>query len=304
MRNKIVKFIFGFNAQDLQDIHSNISQINKKADVRQDSLNEFSTRIARINDLGDAAFNILKAQRDNSSYLRNQLWTTRKEESYQSVFVNKNPLVTVRIATFNNAEKLVNVAIQSVLNQTYKNFEIIIVGDHCTDNTEERIKALDDPRITFINLPYRSIYPEDSYNRWLVAGSPGMNIGAYMGKGDWIAPLDDDDEFSPDHIEKLLEVALTEKVEFAYGAILQKNTDTLEERKIYAEIPRFGEFSFQSVLYMKALSFFEYDQQSWVVGEPGDWNLCRRMLESGVKIASTEDVVTTIHMTPVASKKR
>jgi hypothetical protein len=303
MRKNIIKFFLGFNSDDLYEIKKAVSKISDSVVKQRDTAEQSLLKITRINDLGDASFNILKAQRDNGDYLRNKLWSTRDELAYRSIFDNKNPLVSVRIATFNNAEKLIDVALKSVFNQTYKNIEIIIVGDHCTDDTEERINKLNDPRITFINLPYRSVYPEDAYNRWLVAGSPGMNIGAYLAKGEWIAPLDDDDEFSPNHIENLLEVALDNRAEFAYGAILQRNTETGEKRKIYADIPKFGEFSFQSVLYMKALSFFEYDQQSWVVGEPGDWNLCRRMLQSGVRVASTQDVVTTIHMTPVASKK-
>ncbi|MEO6109542.1 MAG: glycosyltransferase [Candidatus Saccharimonadales bacterium] len=301
MRKKIVKLLLGFNADDLHDI---ASKINNHVDINQGTLSGLTEKINRINDLGDAAFNILKAQRDNGDFLRNKLWSVRDTSEYKAVFKKKEPLVTVRIATYENADKLINVAIKSVLNQTHKNIEIIVVGDHVTDNTEARIKELNDPRITFINLPYRSIYPDDGYNRWLVAGSPGMNIGAHLAKGDWIAPLDDDDAFAPDHIEKLLKLANDQKAEFVYGAILRKNTATDEEEVLYSDMPKFGEFSFQSVMYMKQLSFFEYDQQSWVVGEPGDWNLCRRMLQAGVRVASTEDVVTTIYMTPRPLKNR
>lgn len=308
MRKQIIKALLGFNIDDLHSNDAKIVELQAALDqYKKDEAvcsQQMQEKLARITDLGDAAFNILKAGRDNTQDLRNQLWEVRKTDAYANVLTNETPLVSVRIATFNNADKLVDIAIKSVLNQTYKNIEIIVVGDNCTDDTGEKIAALNDSRITFVNLPYRSMYPEDAHNRWLVAGSPGMNLGAYLAKGEWIAPLDDDDEFSEDHIEKLLDVALKNKAEFAYGAIMHKNTVTQETKVLYSDPPRFGEFSFQSVIYMKQLGFFEYDQQSWVVGEPGDWNLCRRMLLCGVRIASTEDVVTTLHMTPYQFKKK
>ena len=67
--------------------------------------------------------------------------------------VNKNPLVSVRIPTYNRGELLIKRTIPSVLNQTYQNFEIIIIGDHCTDNTETLVKNIHDERIKFYNLP-------------------------------------------------------------------------------------------------------------------------------------------------------
>lgn len=246
---------------------------------------------------------LLKADRDNISELRNTLFATRETKEYKQVFNNKNPLVTVRIATYNRADALVNTAIRSVLNQTYQNFEIIIVGDACTDDTEKKIRELNDDRIQFINLPNRNIYPEDKTKRWLVAGSPGMNLGAYLARGEWIAPLDDDDEFTPDHIEKLLSVALKNKSELVYGALEQDNLDDNSTRTIWSDPPVFEGFSFQGAMYMKLLNFFQYDQQSWVVDEPGDWNLCRRMLLSGVYYSSTQDVIGRMNMIPVEKKK-
>ncbi len=52
---------------------------------------------------------------------------------------------------------------------------MLIVGDHCTDDTAERIAALGDPRIRFINLPARGVYPAEPFARWCVAGAAPMN---------------------------------------------------------------------------------------------------------------------------------
>src|SRR6266496_3474924 len=58
--------------------------------------------------------------------------------------IGERPLVSVRVATFNRAELLVGRALPSVLNQTYDELEVVVVGDHCTDQTAERIEALGD----------------------------------------------------------------------------------------------------------------------------------------------------------------
>ncbi|MDO8665381.1 MAG: glycosyltransferase, partial [Gemmatimonadales bacterium] len=65
----------------------------------------------------------------------------------------------MRIATYNRGAVLCERTIPTVLAQTYPHFELLIVGDHCTDDTEERVKALKDPRIRFVNLPERGNYP-------------------------------------------------------------------------------------------------------------------------------------------------
>jgi len=61
----------------------------------------------------------------------------------------KTPAVSVVIPTYNRAH-LVGRAIRSVLNQTYQDFEIIVVDDGSTDNTEEVVKSFNDPRIRYI----------------------------------------------------------------------------------------------------------------------------------------------------------
>jgi glycosyltransferase involved in cell wall biosynthesis len=59
----------------------------------------------------------------------------------------------VYVSTYNRSSLLANRAIKSVLAQTYTNFEFIIVGDSCIDNTEEMVKNINDARIKFYNIP-------------------------------------------------------------------------------------------------------------------------------------------------------
>ena len=53
-------------------------------------------------------------------------------------YFKKDPLITIITPTYNRAEILTERAINSVLSQTYKNFEYLIIGDGCTDNTEKK----------------------------------------------------------------------------------------------------------------------------------------------------------------------
>ena len=108
--------------------------------------------------------------------------------------LNKNsykPLISVIIATYNRAD-LIYQAIQSVLNQTFQDFEIIIVDDGSTDNTEEIIRSIDDVRINYLYTA-----------NW---GGPARprNIGIKLAKGDYIAFCDADDYWVADKLKKQL----------------------------------------------------------------------------------------------------
>src|ERR1700733_7793045 len=130
------------------------------------------------------------------------------------------PLVSVTIATFNRAALLVERTIPTVQSQTYDNFELVIVGDGCTDETSDRLSAINDSRIRYYNLPARSAYPSEPHKRWQVAGSTPLNRALELARGEWIAHLDDDDMFEPDHIKSLLDHATRTSVELVYGNAL------------------------------------------------------------------------------------
>jgi glycosyltransferase involved in cell wall biosynthesis len=128
----------------------------------------------------------------------------RKSTAYQSVYEKDNPLVSVCVGTYNRGQLLVERAIKSILDQTYTNLEIIIVGDCCTDNTPELVHKIKDNRVQFVNLPERGKYPDEPERRWLVAGTATVNHALYLAKGDFITHLDDDDEYMPERILKLV----------------------------------------------------------------------------------------------------
>ena len=102
--------------------------------------------------------------------------------------MDDRPLFTIAMATYNRAQILPR-AVNSVLNQTYQNFELVIVDDGSTDNTEETCRSFGDKRI---------IYHRQEANRGVLAA---RNKGLELATGDCIALLDDDDELLPDALE-------------------------------------------------------------------------------------------------------
>ena len=98
------------------------------------------------------------------------------------------PLVTVVIATYNYSSVLRH-AIRSVLAQTYANFELLVVGDACTDDSEEVVASFADPRVRWLNRE------ENSGTQ----GGPN-NTGLDLADGDYVAYLGHDDLWHPWHL--------------------------------------------------------------------------------------------------------
>ena len=181
--------------------------------------------------------------------LRAALRSIRATDDYAAVWERDRPLISVRIATWNRADELLGRAVASVLAQTYSRFEVVIVGDHCTDDTADRLASLGDDRIRFHNLPYRADYPEDPHQRWQVAGARAMNRACELARGDWIAPLDDDDSWTPDHLEHLLAVALRGRYEVAYGKLRWRNALDDTAAELFRYPPAHGAFGFQGARF-------------------------------------------------------
>lgn len=252
-------------------------------------------RVARVEGLAASA-------RDDIPRLRHHLAAARAEPGYERAYDDPEPLVSVRIASYQNTDALMDVALDSVFAQTYPRFEVVIVNDGPNDATRRAVEGLKDARIRYLEFSARRRYPDDAGQRWLVAGSPGMNEAARLSVGDWIAPLDDDDAFSPDHIEVLLALARETRAEVAYGAAIQVDQVTGTSARIHSFPPERGGFTFQAALVHQAMRFVEYDEESWRVGEPGDWNVCRRMLAAGVRFAARDVEVATLRRVPFPEK--
>ncbi len=104
-----------------------------------------------------------------------------------------NPLISVVIPAFNRQDTI-SYCLESVLAQTYKNLEVIVVDDCSTDSTVSIVRSHPDPRVRCVVLETH-------------AGAQGArNRGILEAKSDWIAFQDSDDEWLPDKLEKQVSV--------------------------------------------------------------------------------------------------
>ena len=101
----------------------------------------------------------------------------------------KNSSFSIILPTFNRGT-IISKAIQSVINQTYSNWELIIVDDGSTDNTKDVVASFNEDRI-------RYIYQENAER------SAARNNGIRNAKGTWICFLDSDDYYLPNHLSVL-----------------------------------------------------------------------------------------------------
>jgi len=113
------------------------------------------------------------------------------------------PLVSVIVPTYNRA-KLIHETLDSILIQSYINFELIIIDDGSTDNTEDVVMKYADKRIYYIKT-----------NNWGGPAKP-RNIGIKKAKGEFIAFCDDDDIWKPKKLEISVKYLLKYSVDIVY----------------------------------------------------------------------------------------
>ncbi len=134
--------------------------------------------------------------------------------------MNAESLVSVIIPTYNRAHTISR-AIDSVLNQTYKNIELIIVDDASIDNTIEIIKNINDKRIISI------IHDK---NKGI---SAARNTGIRLSKGKYVAFLDSDDEWDAQMLLETINNIENRKIDivFSYGEIIMNNYNIIIGRQ-------------------------------------------------------------------------
>ncbi len=115
---------------------------------------------------------------------------------------NFTPLVSIVIPTYNHGN-YIGKAIKSLINQTYQNWEAVIIDNHSTDQTYQKIKNYSDSRIKYFEIN----------NNGVIAKS--RNYGISISKGDWIAFLDSDDWWTEDKLEVCVN-NINDKVDFIY----------------------------------------------------------------------------------------
>jgi glycosyltransferase involved in cell wall biosynthesis len=140
------------------------------------------------------------------------------------------PRVTAILATYNWSSVL-PYSIGSALQQTFADFELLVVGDGCTDDSEEVVRRIPDPRVRWINLAENTGHQ-----------SGPNNEGLRQARGEVIAYLGHDDLWLPHHLSSIVNAFDETKCDLAYGLLANIGPN---DSFIWPAVPqeRFGSFS-------------------------------------------------------------
>lgn len=147
-----------------------------------------------------------------------QVWACQRVGCNQPVTFMRRPKVSVILPTYNRPDRLTE-ALQSVLRQTCQDFEIVVVNDGGTD-VGATVAALNDGRIMYI---------QHDRNRGLAAS---RNTGLTAASGTYIAYLDDDDRYLPNHLETLVSVLDQGEYKVAYTDAWRVHEQVVDNRHI------------------------------------------------------------------------
>ena len=209
-----------------------------------------------------------------------------------SFYFKLKETISIIIPTYNRKEKIVN-SIQSVLNQTYLNIEIIIIDDCSTDNTDQIIKKIKDNRIKYIKLKKRH-------------GAPyARNLGIKLANGKFIAFQDSDDIYYYNKLEKQMKNLKKNNSDLDFCNIKIHINKTLDRivpnekaikeiinRNIYGALINLGNFiSTQSILVKKS----NIEKYFFDIKFPRlqDYDLMLRMIPN-LKVSFTNEILVEL----------
>ncbi|MDP3027962.1 MAG: glycosyltransferase [Deltaproteobacteria bacterium] len=186
------------------------------------------------------------------------------------------PLVSVIVPTYNRPAMLVE-TLRSILNQTYSNHEIIVVNDAGAD--VENV-------VTFLNQSGRMTYVRHGRNLGLAAA---RNTGIKIAKGKYIAYLDDDDLYYPDHLETLVHFLEGNDYKVAYTDAYRAHQKKVNGRYavVKQDVPYSFDFDYDRILVENFVPVLCFMHEKSCLDEAGlfdeelttleDWHLWIRM---------------------------
>ncbi|MCZ2100738.1 MAG: glycosyltransferase [Chitinophagales bacterium] len=167
----------------------------------------------------------------------------------------KFPFFSIIIPTFNRAHTI-RVPIDSILNQTFTDWELIIVDDGSTDNTREIVESYGDSRI-------RYVWQENQER------SAARNHGISLAQGEWVCFQDSDDQYLSEHLEVLYQGILDNpeyKVIKSSLIIFQHGSEIA--RTEVKSISRYDSFPYQNIqttsFHYSIFSDFKFDERFFI----------------------------------------
>ncbi|MDQ8039291.1 MAG: glycosyltransferase [Rickettsiella sp.] len=213
------------------------------------------------------------------------------------------PLFSIIITTYNRSQLLPR-AIHSVLQQTFTDFELIIVDDHSTDTTKDLVAEFSDKRIVYVQQPENK------------GVSTARNTGIQQAKGEYICFLDDDDEYFPNFLKEIY-LFLEKKQQAFIGLIwtgiakiyapnnigtkkekIETELFTLDNEKKFLTHAPFSGITFHRICFER-VGVFNSDLQ---VAE--DIDMVIRTLAAGMNYAAIPKVLIKIHIHEYSSLSR
>lgn len=206
---------------------------------------------------------------------------------------SETPLVTVVVPTYKRADRL-SVALRSIAAQTYSNLEIIVANDNVPGSewdvsTTEALESFNDTRLKIVHTAGQT------------GGGAARNLACRVAKGEYLAFLDDDDEFLPDKIETQLRFLCDNDLDMCWQDVAwyDEGGKLVEHRRL----DHCRDFSKQGLLrahlltpisptsiYLLKKALFYKTEGFGEVATGQDWWLMLRCIEADAKIGYMPEV--------------
>jgi glycosyltransferase involved in cell wall biosynthesis len=200
----------------------------------------------------------------------------------------ENPFFSIVLPTYGRGRHI-RPSIESVLGQSFGDFELIVVGDGCADDTETVVRSFPPEQIRWLNLPHNT-------------GSQSFpnNEGIRASGGRWIAYIGHDDIWAPNHLERMFRTAASsERLDFVIGGCVfhgPKGSDDYYVTGLFdgAEAPFRHFFPPTSISHRRDVTERMGGwRDPYTVKCPADNEFLLRAAHAGMRFASTGEV--TVH---------
>jgi glycosyltransferase involved in cell wall biosynthesis len=152
-----------------------------------------------------------------------------------------------------NAAKFINEAIESVIRQTFNNWELIIINDGSNDETGEIVKRYHDDRIRYFEQVNRGV-------------SVARNLGLEKMRGNYFCFLDSDDVIPMESLQSRLNVFYQHPdISFVDGRVISMNEDMTIIESVY--VPKFSGYPYEELLHLSSDCYFG---PSWMIKREHD----------------------------------
>jgi glycosyltransferase involved in cell wall biosynthesis len=243
---------------------------------------DFKSANGAIAAVKSISYRVLDARR--LGRVRNRPWTD-------------DGLITVIIPTYKRRDVLMERALPSVLAQTYRDLQVIVAVHGDSDDTAAVVRKISDPRLTVLEVPRERLgYPNKAEYHWLVGPTRPINAGLDAVSGSWIARIDDDDVWKPEHLATSLQFARSGDFEFVSSTYLTKTATGT--RVVGRESDPVG--GVQTWLYRSYLRIFRVNIDAWRKSwnRVNDTDIQDRMSTAGVRFGFRDDPDPKVVITP------